>query len=115
MVRWRIFYADGSTYSNLDGSPWDASGYGVLGILRFDADNGRYILTQFDYYYYEPKLDDWFGTKEGGMWAYLGRPGPCRVLQGQWVDDLTYDNCVKRMLVDPDFPPKSARREGENV
>lgn len=37
--RWRIYYADGSTFSNEDGEPWDAPGWGAQ-VICCEQDDG---------------------------------------------------------------------------
>lgn len=109
-MKWRIYYGDGSTWN---GSPWDAPTTGVQLIVRTDQFNGRYLLAQKDYYYYDPEADDWYGSDRGGFYAYLMRPGPKRVAFGEWVPTEVYQSCVERALADPDFPPKTAIDPGE--
>jgi hypothetical protein len=113
MPLWRIFYTDGSTYSSLDGSPYDAPPDGVQVIVKADADNGRFLVAQRDYYWFDHQRQEWFGGDIGGFWQHLRKPGPSKVLFGEFVTNAEYNRCITAALSDPAFNPKSARHPEE--
>jgi hypothetical protein len=113
LMLWRIFYTDGSTYSNTDGSPYDAPPDGVQVIVKSDKDNGRFLVAQRDYYWFDHRRQQWFGGDIGGFWQHLRKPGPAKVLFGEFVTNEEYQACVSAALADPDFQPKSARHPEE--
>lgn len=106
MVAWRIYYGDGSSY---DGDPFLAPARNVQVVVVIDPDVGRYLHARCDFYWWDDAIKTWFGGDINGMWDSLDQPGPKRVLFGRVVPLRTYDDCIKRALVDPDFPVKSAR------
>lgn len=71
---WRIYYEDESTFSSDDGSPFEAPRTGVQVIAYRDGD-GVSLLSQADYYYYEPERADggWWHCSPEGMTLHLIR------------------------------------------
>ena len=108
---WRVFYGDDATYSNEDGSPFDAPALNVQCIVHSDPEVGRTIRAKCDFYWLVG--DSWHGGDIFGLWDYLTRPGAKKVIFGRSLAPDEYDAVLKAALTDPDFPPKSARREGE--
>ena len=49
-VKWKIFYDDFTTYTNLDGPPENAKAWGVQVIALEDERIGRTIQFKKDYY-----------------------------------------------------------------
>lgn len=113
MPKFKIFYGDGATYSDADGSPWDAPRRNVQAIIGPDKANGRYILAQHDAYWWDEIRRRWFGGDRYGEWDYLDQLGPKVVLRGRFISNEEYASCIAAALNDPDFPPKSARDQGE--
>lgn len=112
--QWRIFYADGSTYSDLDGPPFDAPATGVQVIAKTDANVGRILLSCCDYYWWDNKRGTWFSGDVAGFFQHLMMErGPKAVLFGQYISNQEFHNCVVRALADPDFPTKSARHSSD--
>jgi hypothetical protein len=112
-VQWRIYYTDGSTFSSLDGSPYDAPAEDVQVLLKLDPDVGRFLLAAKDFYWFDHARQEWFGGEKAGLYQHLRQPGPSKVLFGTFVTCREYHDCVKAALSDPDFPPKTARAELE--
>ena len=110
-MKWKVFYGDGTTFSNLDGSPYDAPRLNVMAIIGPDRFTGRYIVSDKDAYWWEN--DRWFGGDRRGEWDYLCRLGPRVVLYGRSVPDEHYNAVISAALKDPTFPPKTARGRGE--
>ena len=112
-MKFKIFYGDRSTYSDEDGSPFDAPRLNVQCIIGPDLNTGRYIVSDKDAYWWESNLERWFGGDRRGEWDYLCRLGPRVVLYGRAVSEVEYNSIICVALADPDFPPKTARARGE--
>lgn len=112
-LKFRIIYGDGSTFTDADGSPYDAPRLNVQCIVGPDRHNGRYIVSDKDAYWWEEHQERWRGGDRHGEWIYMLRLGPRVVLYGEQIDDDVYNACIVAALTDPDFPPKTARGRGE--
>jgi hypothetical protein len=84
-VKWRIYYADGSTYSgSTDKEAFNAKAIGVqaISVEAPKRNRGHGLVTGYDMYLY--KGDRWFGCDNAGMYDYLMTyPGPNKVLFGR--------------------------------
>ena len=98
----RIFYADGSTYS---GDVYDAPAFGVLLIVEKDKDHGRRIVSNGDYYVWDGR---WWSKDFVGLIDYLAQPGPRKVLIGRMVDNALWNETFKRANEDAEFPVRTA-------
>ena len=69
-VRWRIYYADRSTFSNLDGEPWQAPATGVIVIAQRNPlpNENPYIQHMTDYYCWLG--DCWLGCDQFRLYQY---------------------------------------------
>ena len=108
-MRWRIYYIDGSTYSNEDGSPESAPGFGVAAIAQEDALVGVQIHQQKDFYAFSGDFGGWYGLDHFGLAQYLGRPGTKIVKLGDCMPTNKYRALVESLNNDPGLPAKSAR------
>lgn len=94
-MRFRIYYADGSTYS---GDPFFAPPTGVQAV----AQDGR-VMAGKDAYYWKP-VSGWHACDTLGMWDYLFMyTGPKAILFG------------REMERDEDFWEVKARAQAEGV
>lgn len=109
-MNWRIYYGDGSTY---DGEPFAAPSLNVQAIAQLDDEVGRHVIAGFDFYWYEPSEDKWWGGEAFGLWDYLSRPGVRKVIFARTLLNEDYRAVFKRACEDPDFPVKSAMRTDE--
>jgi hypothetical protein len=73
-------------------------------IVEKDQDHGRRIVSNGDYYVWENR---WRNVDFVGMIDYLHRPGPRKVLCGQYVDNDLWNATFKRAREDADFPVKT--------
>ncbi len=115
MLKWKVYYADNSTFSSDDGEPWEAPGYGVQAVCQPEPDVGLETLHAFDYYIY--RRGCWLGI--GGhdglvdhMISYA--PEIKAVLAGRQIPRQDYQVVMRLALHDPDFPRKSATHAGES-
>lgn len=111
--KWRIYYTGGQSFSDLDGSPYDAPAIGVQIIVQREPDVGRYFVAQRDFYWWDEARQFWFGGDQAGFYQYLFAAGPRKVLFGTYVTNREYQDCVRFATNDLDFPPKSARHPEE--
>jgi hypothetical protein len=115
MLRWRIYYGDGSTYSSTDGSPFDAPRLNVQIIVGPDAQTGRYIVAQHDAYWWDNERERWFGGDRRGEWDYLCQLGPRVVLYGRFIGNAEYNACANAAQADVDFLPKCGWAQREHI
>ena len=87
MVQWRVYYGDGSTFSNEQGGPENAPTTNVICIAYYDEDNRRKICHSNDYYWFDGY---WHGGDTFGLWDYLARGGFCVVKFGRSVSDTMW-------------------------
>lgn len=71
-MEWRIFYDDGSTFSDEDGTPEQAPARGVIAIVCRDPVARWVVCSRFDYYVWR---GEWFGVDIFGLFDYLVDPG----------------------------------------
>jgi hypothetical protein len=112
-VRWRIYYGDGTTASDGAGDLYTVRSTNVQAIVQADDDVGRYVLHSADFYWWDRDAGQWFQSDQFGLWDYLSRPGPAKVLFGRSLANVQFKDLLDIALTDPDFPPKSGRRPGE--
>lgn len=93
-MKWRIYYGDGTTFSDRDGSPFQAPPAGVI-VIAFE-DNGKTKLAHSkDYYLW--REDGWYVADMGGLWDYLLiGTGPKYVLAGRTIKTQDYWDIVGR-------------------
>lgn len=98
-VRWRIYYADGSTYGGNGEDPFLAPTVGVqvLAVEDDRAERGFTLTHGKDAYYWDSKADWWNGCDTPGMWDYLiGFKGPKHLIFGRTVRNDDFWTIVKR-------------------
>ena len=113
-MKWRIYYADGSTFSNEDGCAHKAPAFGVIAVCQPCPDVGLETLHAFDYYAYME--DRWNGfCGHDGLVDHITAYAP--VLEalkvGRQVPRAQYQKVMRVALHDPDFPRKSGKHPGE--
>lgn len=114
-MRWRIYYADGSTFSNETGAPHEAPAYGVQAICQPEPDVGLETLHAFDYYVYME--GEWTGLSgHDGLVDHVTAYAPRieALVVGRQIPRQQYQAIMRRALHDPDFPRKSAKHAGES-
>ena len=67
MNRWKMFYGDGGTFSDQDGSPKDAPIANVQAIAQDHIESGRYMQVERDYYIYWSDRKRWVGVDLAGV------------------------------------------------
>lgn len=105
---WRIYYADGSTFSDLDGDPQHAPGTGVIIIAQKSPIFGEkpYVQHMTDYYVWLG--DAWLGCDLLRLWQYWFVDNkkydfPRASLSGETIENSRYLEIRKMAKTDPDF------------
>lgn len=109
-MEWRLYYEDGSTFDSDEGDPFDAPRTGVQVLVLFDEGGHPHLISQADYYYFEPErcaLGWWFADFPG-MIDHLHRAARPLVLFGRMMQDSQFTEIEKRALAD--FPRKASWR-----
>lgn len=101
MLDWRIYYADGTTFS---GDALAAPYKRIAFILTRHPDVGRRFLHGTDAYVWHRQ---WLFCD---LWSAFDRvneyPGEARAFRGQWLHDDEWETLWERGMADPDFPAK---------
>lgn len=98
-MRWRIYYDNGGTFSNDDGSPWDAPRVGVVLVVQSDERAGWVVACGDDYFYWEPGVGGWRNTSQFGFFDHLIRCKAPLALFGRMVSDEKYAE-IRRQVAD---------------
>ena len=113
---WCIFYGDESTFSNEDGSPFDAPRTDVQAIVKDDDWVGYQIVHANDYYCLDLAHDGWYCTDLIGMADYLIRTEQPLVLFGRMTTNKEYlallDNIRKKYGDKQGYLQTEVRRRG---
>ena len=109
-MNWKIYYGDGTTFSDQDGTPFIAPARDVQVIVMNDKNHAWRTQAGNDYYVWDDRGDGarWWGVDQFGMYDYLIDPGYKRVLFGRTVTSNQFDNIFRLASNDPDFPKKTA-------
>ena len=107
VLRWRIYYGDEST---IDSSQCDVYDLPVLNVQVAachtddpEHSTGLMPIHRKDYYWWEPSEEStggWGGGDLFGLFDYLMRPGPRKVLFGRTIETETYKRIIKRACED---------------
>jgi hypothetical protein len=109
---WRIWYDNGSSFSDEDGPPELAPGRGVICIVQDAERTGRVKLSGADYYIW--KEGQWFRADLFGLWDYLVEPGHKKVVFGRTVARHLYNQILRQAEADDRFPRRSAWEKWEH-
>jgi len=108
---WKIFYDDGSTYSDQDGTIETAPKLGVIIVASSDPDVGRKYDRSCDYYVWHSY--GWRGVDQFGLYDYLSQSGSKVVLFGRTVEDRRWKEIWQQAIDDDYLPRKSAWHSDE--
>lgn len=82
---WRIYYGDGSVFTDADGSPSDAPRENVQIIVTQDDAVGYRICTTLDFFIFDPGRGGWRETNQWGMYDHLVHCPQPLVLMGRFM------------------------------
>ena len=106
MTDWILFYEDGSSFSNDDGSPEDAPREGVIVVVIRDITCGRQHLWNQDTYCWQDGT--WVPHDSVGCERYLNiTKWPIR-LRGYWITDDKWEKIRMAAINDTRIPAKTA-------
>jgi len=96
-MKWIIHYAKGRTFTDQDGSAFDAPPRGVLLIAMEDPDHGRFHQCGTDYYVWDDRGDGdrWWGVDHFGLYDYLEEPGPKKVIFGRTLTNREFNRVYR--------------------
>lgn len=118
-MKWRIYYADGSTFEGSDPSAIPSGKrFQVQIIVQHDADHGRQLVHFADYYLWHSDLGRWMGVAGdmSAMMAITLQPEEITcVLWGSMMDPYAWAEIQRAANTDPGFPEKTARRKYDAV
>ena len=77
MFKWRLYYDDGSTFSDADGAPHESPPWGVVVIGQPHAERHDRVLMNGDtsLYLYRSDLGRWCEIGQGGILDHLAHFG----------------------------------------
>ena len=103
---WKIYYDDGSIYSNLDGEFVDAPSDGVLGVVEIEEEVGYQIFRGKDFYF---ELEDGTMGTTDELGPLLRKLGIIKF--GRWCGKAQWAKVWGDMVKDAkvDFPRKTGR------
>lgn len=127
-MRWKIYYADGSTFSWSNGSWEQAPRWAVLFLLTEDRQHGRYVDFGHDFYIWWPGAEKPWGVDMIGLIDYLRQTedeqAHLRLCEIDWerLPGVKYGRLIGRAEFekmhtlannDPDFPARTAYQPEE--
>ncbi len=104
-MRWKIYHADGSTWSSDESNPASVPNhYGVVCIQQLEPVLNREIVNRWELYRFDPSSGLWFGTSAEGVIARLlaRKPIPT-LLAGVPISRADFAPIYTAALNDPDF------------
>lgn len=96
MIEWQIYYSDGSTFSNEDGTPLEAPVLGVICAISpstSDPDRSEpsHLTIQWDRFYWHPIYREWWGGHSDVADQRLANGDPIEAIKfGVNIDSPTY-------------------------
>lgn len=115
MVKWKVYYDNEETFSDLDGSPYDAPAVGVLVIIQEDKEHGWHSVCGKDYYILDNRGTElkWWCVDHFGLYDYLIQKGAKRVLFGREVENTLFSKIYEKASKDVYFLAKTAFKSKE--
>ena len=95
--KFKIFYENGSTYSDKNGPIERAHKMGVV-IILMESGQGQRIEKEHDFYCYFPH--GWVGVSQYGLYDYLSSQGYKLVLFGREVEENKRNTIYNSALSD---------------
>jgi len=97
MHPWKIWYDDGSTFSNEDGNPEDAPIDGVQAILQWLPLGNYDIIPPADYYWW--LWDRWASGNTSGLDRYLRKRDQIKliIIFGRWTSSNMFQQIQREV------------------
>lgn len=96
-MKWRIYYANNTTFDDTQGEPQDAPSTGVICIKHFIE--GEWRMSAFTDYYIREN-NEWWGADAPGFWLYMFRPGFKVVKFGENIPDEPFQKILAKARED---------------
>ncbi len=104
MLQWRIYYDDGSTFDNLQGTEDKAPPFGVQCVVQLDAEGASRDRLQGPDYYIMTETGRWIGCDLTGILDRLINRIPFSgLLVGRWIELTAYHEVTHKAARDRDF------------
>jgi len=103
MPKWRIYYDDGSTFSDDDGAPHEAPPFGFICAVGYDETGARYIMHGWDHYCWDHAAQQWWGMDQHGLIDRLARNLVYAYKQGRTVTKSRFQELMQLANLDRDF------------
>ena len=91
MVKWEIFYSDGTSLTSEEIDPFEIQNHeDVQVIIQEDDENSWVTLALVPFFVYDDRGKGWKWWRvedHFGLDHYLRQPGPRCVLFGTWIED----------------------------
>ncbi len=112
MLKWRIYYTDGSKFGNDKGTWEEAPALGVLCVVTLDPTGvwGRFVLHCHEYYYKVPEHEVMVSEELKLLKHHVPNIQDNQIKRGgnAWQEEWTA--WLHQATSDPDFPKSSPRR-----
>ena len=92
--KWKIFYADGTTFDSGQGTPQDAPAKDVGVLVQEDGRCGRRILKFMDWFRWDVSAGRWFDCEQFDVLFYLTRHGTVTALRGQYMPEAKFQKIL---------------------
>jgi hypothetical protein len=109
MIDWKIWYGDGTTFTNVDGEPAEAPGRNVQVVGKADPEVGFRFLEGKDYYLL--RKGEWIGVDFQGLIDQLVSQGIVKV--GMLLTDAEWKEIHAQAMADKEIARKSAWKSDE--
>lgn len=94
-LKWKIWYSDGSTFSNLSGSAGIAPAYKVQCVVQLEESWGKIkpmLMSSGEWYIYDLDEDYWYRSDDFGMHCrLLERPFKLAVKAGEFIPTAEHE------------------------
>ncbi len=94
MLRWKIFYSDGTVFSSDEGPPEDAPSRSVAVIAQEDGHWGRRLLKLTDWYRFDAAADRWFDCDAFDVLFALSRQGAVIARRGEYMPEAVFERVL---------------------
>ena len=91
---WKIYYDDGSTFSDLDGEPHEAPPEGFICAVGWDENGDRYIMHGWDFYCWDLEANQWWGMDRCGLHDRLRRNKVYAYKEGRTVTKSAWQHIM---------------------
>jgi len=112
-LKWRIYYGDGTSFDNTQGSPKDAPTLDVQVIVVADDDVGRQLLHLWDWYYFDLDDNQWCGADIYGVLDQFMHRNVEALKQGRTLPQRDFDAIKQRAIDETIFLVETGKKRLE--